>query len=193
VSRRKVALLAILGGFAFGVGLNVTGVAPIPRGPVGVGSPPPDGHFGIVVLPAGRADHDGSVYTTMYLSDTWPVAATLLSITPMGVTDSAQVAMLGTAVGDPTNGLALGATWDPGPGWGNPIPIAGATIPTGGPGKYLLVLVGVHPTTAGDAAVSWFSVDYAIGPFRFRSVDETSVLVCAAPGATTRYPESCTP
>jgi hypothetical protein len=189
VRRRLLTLVVVV--VAIAIGLNVTGVVPVPGGPVGVASQPPGGQFGLAIMPAGRTDPNGTVYTTLYLTSSAPVAATLISVTPMDVTAGAQVSVFGTAAYDESSNLALGSAWDPGPGWQNPDPAAGATIPTGGPGHYLLVLVGIRATTPDDAAVGWFRIDYSVGPFRFQSVDETSILLCAVAGTPSAYPEPC--
>ncbi len=188
--KRLLMLLAVASAIA--IAINVTGVVPIPGGPVGVASPPESGQFELAIMPEGRTNPDGTLYTTMYLIDSSPIEARLIAVTPMDVTARAQVSVLGTAIYDGSSDLALGSTWDPGPGWQNPGPVAGAAIPTGGAQHPLLVLVGIRATTAGDAAVGWFRIDYSVGPFRFRSVDETSILICAIAGTPTAYQNPCT-
>jgi hypothetical protein len=180
-----------LGVAALAIGLNVSGVAPIPGGPVGVPGPPPPGSFGIAWLPTGRAGTDGTLFTTLTLGSDWPVGATLVSVAPEVATAPTVVAVLGTHPNTAADGLMLGAVTDPGAGWRDPAPIGDATIPVSGGPTYLLVLVKISPATQGDAAVRGFWLDYSVGPFRFRSFDETSILVCAAPGTTSSYPDSC--
>lgn len=194
MSRRSRAALWIAGILVVGVGLNVAGVAPIPAGPVGAAALMPSGNFTISVSPAGRVGTDGATYTTLALRSRWPMTATLISVTPVLATQPTVVRVLGSLPNrDPSAGLVLGSVRDPGPGWQHPAPIAGATIPTGdGPANLLLVLVEIRPTTDGDAAVGGFWLDYAVGPFRFRAADETAVLICAAPGTPTSYPDQCT-
>jgi hypothetical protein len=180
-----------LGVVGLAIGLNVIGVASIPGGPVGALGPPPPGAFGFTLLPPGRAGTDGTMFATLNLASDWPTGATLLSVTPDIATAPTVVAVLGTHPNSAAGGLGLGAVSDPGAGWRDPDPIGGATIPVSGGPAYLLVLVKVSPTTQSDAAVSGFWLDYSVGPFRFRSFDETSILVCAAAETTSSYPDTC--
>jgi hypothetical protein len=190
-SKRRTAILAVAAIVAIALGANITGLVPIPGGPVGVASPP--GGFGMTLLPAGRAGTDGSLYTTLTLFSNWPVSTTLLSVTPALATAPTAVTVLGTHSNPVGGGLDLGAVADPGPGWAHPDPVSGSTIPTGGdPANLLLVLVKVSPTTVGDAAVAGFWLEYSVGPFRFRSFDETGIIVCAVSGTPSSYPDCST-
>lgn len=176
---------------AAGVGLNVTGVVPIPGGPVGAGSTVPDGQFTLTILPGPRGTDHATVYTTLFLDSTWRIGPRLLSVTPLGANPASSVTIVGTEPIGESGILSIGASWDPGPGWSSPGPVAGAVIPERGNVRHLLVLVGISATRPADASIRGFQIDYAIGPFRFRSVDQTSILVCAETGATSSYPEYC--
>lgn len=96
MSRRRTTVLSIAGILVIGIALNVTGVVSIPVGPVGLASLPPAGSFEITLLPAGRAGTDGSIYTTLTLSSSWPTTATLISVTPERATPATVVRVLGT-------------------------------------------------------------------------------------------------
>lgn len=190
MSRRGVAFSTVVV-LAIGIGINVTGIAPISGGPVAADAPLPDGQFALATTQQLRPAGAVTLYTTLVLDSTWSVEPTLLSVTPIGANKVASVRVLGTSSIEGPTDLVIGSAWDPGPGWSAPGPVAGASIPVRENGRYLLVLVGISATGPEDAWVRGFQIDYAVGPFRFRSVDQTAILVCAAPGAVSSYPEYC--
>ena len=109
---------------AIGIGINVTGIAPISGGPVAADAPLPDGQFALATTQQLRPAGAVTLYTTLVLDSTWSVEPTLLSVTPIGANKVASVRVLGTSSIEGPTDRVIGSAWDPGSGCSVPGPVS---------------------------------------------------------------------
>lgn len=156
--------------------LNVTGVVPIPTGPLGDHQPavPDNARTTLNHDPQASAQ-----YLTALVNNTGPVAVTIVRVTPIGTSVPGSVEVLGSKIfnrDDPAeygpdgmSQIVLGIQPDPGPGWTTPQPVTGVTVEPEGSAQRQgrAFLVRVTPDPARETVVLRFDVEYAIGPFHF--------------------------
>jgi hypothetical protein len=173
---RWPALVLVLG---VGVLLvaNITGVAPVPNGPLGghEAAAPDPGGVSTLNYVADRAH----IYLTPLVENTGLVPVTIVRVTPVGVTVPGSVRVIGSLpinMDDPAergpdgmDTIALGVQPDPGPGWGSPQPVAGVTVDPKGTAQHQgrAFLVEITPDPTQETGVLRFDVEYAIGPLHF--------------------------
>ena len=171
---------------------NATGTALIPIGPLG-------DHQSAVRDPGGAStvNYDPqrtALYLTALVENAGPLPATVVRVTPVGVTVPGSVEVVGSMLfnsDDPaehglggTDRIMLGAQSDPGSGWDSPQPVTGVTVDPKGTAQYQgrAFLVRVTPDPTQDTAVLRFDVEYTIGPFHFITTAwgpiGTTVVVC---------------
>jgi len=191
---RKVArpiLLALLAILAIGVALNVTGLIPIPVGPLGDHQP--------ALADSARSTLDyvpsrTAVYLSALVENTGPIAATIVRVTPVGVSVPGSVTVLGSlpfnsndrSQSAPTGlpRVLLGVQQDPGHGWTSPDPVTGVSVDPKGSAQYegraFLVRIAADPTQV--TTVLRFDVEYTVGPFHFLTTAwgpvGTTVVMC---------------
>jgi hypothetical protein len=172
--------------------LNVTGLAPIPTGPLG-------DHAATVPDPGGVSTLDfepkrSRIYLSAVVENAGPVPVTVVRVTAVGVSVPGSVAILGSLPfnsddpaeqqqgGLPT--ILLGVQPDPGPGWASPQPVTGGSVAPQGKAQYkgraFLVRVTQDPTRV--TAVLRVDVEYTIGPLHFLTTAwgpiGTTVIMC---------------
>jgi hypothetical protein len=171
--------------------LNVSGVFPLPAGPLGV-------HQGALPDIARSTVNYDPQRTALYLSplveNTGPVPVTIVRITPVGTTVPDSVEILGSLpfnsddpkeeLRDGTGLITLGVQDDPGPGWAKPQSVTGVTVDPKGSAQHQgrAFLARINPDPAQITTVLRFDVEYTIGPFRFVTTAwgpvGTTVVVC---------------
>ncbi len=171
--------------------LNVTGVAPIPTGPLGDHEPPVrDIAWSTLNYVPVRTIH----YLTPLVENTWSLPVTVVRLTPTGVSAHGSVDVVGSLpfdYDDPsernpdgTDKVALGIQASPGSTWDHPDPVTGVTVPPRGEalhaGRAFLVRITTDPVW--DTYVTRFDVEYTVGPFHFLTTAQgplgTTVIVC---------------
>jgi len=192
-------LLAVLVILAIGVALNVTGLIPIPVGPLGDHQP--------AIADSSRSTLDyvpsrTAVYLSALVENTGPISATVIRVTPVGVSVPGSVTVLGSlpfnsndrSQSAPTGlpRVLLGVQPDAGPGWTSPDPVAGVSVDPKGSAQYqgraFLVEITADPTEV--TTVLRFDVEYTVGPFHFMTTAwgpvGTTVVMCprALPNGT---------
>jgi hypothetical protein len=173
------------------LGVNVSGVAPVPVGPLGDHQPAvPDSARSTLDYQASRS----AIYLSPFVENTWPVPVTIVRVTPVGTTVPASVEVLGSLPfnsDDPaeqqvdgSDRVMLGIREDPGPAWAHPQAVTDVTVEPKGKsvheGRAFLVRITPDPTQ--ETGVLRFDVEYTIGPFHFVTTAlgplGTTVLVC---------------
>jgi hypothetical protein len=196
--RRAPSRLAVAVGVVLVVlvGANVTGLAPIQGGPMGeLRDRTADQSFEEVASAADRVR-----YTTALAENNWPVPITILSVTAVGAEEDPAVTLVGAkayaSVGD---GVILGFQEDLPAVWQSFDPIAGITVQPRGSAQHagVAILIRFDPVRDRDVLLRDVVIDYAVGPFRFRSSAGSAIglaiLVCPAQAGATDHPEFCPP
>ena len=173
------------------LGLNVTGVAPIPIGPLGAHQPTvPD----IAGSTLNYDPQNTATYLAALVENTGPLTATVVRVTPTGVTVPGSVEVIGSLpfnMDDPserlpdlTDRIVLGVQPDPGSGWASPQPVTGVTVDPKGSAQHQgrAFLVRVTPDPTQETAVLRFDVEYTLGPFHFLTTAwgalGTTIVIC---------------
>jgi len=172
--------------------LNVTGIAPVPTGPLG-------DHQPAVRDPGGASTLDyvaqnTNIYLTALVENAGPLPATVVRVTPIGITVPGSVEVLGSLpfdTDDPGERLPegmdrimLGVQPDPGPSWRSPQPGSGVTVDPKGSAQHQgrAFLVRITPDPTQVTAVLRFDVEYTVGPFHFLTTAwgpvGTTVVMC---------------
>lgn len=173
--------------------LNVTGIAPIPIGPLG-------DHAAAVPDPGGVSTLNyepqrSQIYLSAVVENAGTVPVTVVRVTPVGVSVPGSVAVLGSMPfnsDDPTeqlpgsglNRVLLGVQPDPGPGWASPQPVTGGSVAPQGTAKYKgrAFLVRVTQDPSQVTTVLRVDVEYTIGPFHFLTTAwgpvGTTIIMC---------------
>ncbi|HYO42594.1 MAG TPA: hypothetical protein VES19_05280 [Candidatus Limnocylindrales bacterium] len=171
--------------------LNVAGGVLIPVGPLGDHRPiGPD----VAVSTLNYQPQRESLYLTPLVENTGPLPATVVRVTPTGVTAPGSVEILGSLpfdLDDPAqrgadgmSAIAIGIQEDPGPAWAHPGPVDGATVlpHDTSPNSGRAFLVRFTPDPGTESVVLGFDVEYTIGPLRFLTTAwgpvGTTVIVC---------------
>jgi hypothetical protein len=174
--RWLVAVLAAVTGVTL-LALNVTGIAPIPTGPLGDHQPAVSDGAGATTVPyvLQRVPE----YLTPLVENTGPFSATIVRVTPTGTTIPGSVVILGSLPfnrDDPAESgpdgmdrITLGIGPDPGPGWASPQPVTGVTVEPERAGQHQgrAFLARITPDPTEETAVLRFDVEYTIGPLHF--------------------------
>jgi hypothetical protein len=171
--------------------LNVTGIAPIPIGPLGDHQPAvPDNAVSTLNYDPQRS----AEYLTALVENTGPVPVTVVRATPIGASVAGSVEVLGSQPfnsddpgehgPDGLDRIMLGIQQDPGPGWTSPQPVTGVTVDPKGSAQYQgrAFLVRVTPDPTQETVVLRFDVEYTIGPFHFLTTAwgplGTTMVIC---------------
>jgi hypothetical protein len=173
------------------VALNMTGVLPLPRGPLGIHQAAiPDSARSTLDYDPQRA----AIYLTPLVENTGPFSVTIVRVTPVGTTVPGSVEVLGSLpfnTDDPTEHLAdgtdritFGIQPDPGPGWAQPQSVSGVTVAPKGSAQHQgrAFLARITPDPTQTTTVLRFDVEYTIGPIHFVTTAwgllGTTVWVC---------------
>lgn len=171
--------------------LNGTGIAPIPIGPLGDHQPAvADNAMSTLNYDPQRA----AEYLTALVENTGPVPVTIVRVTPIGMSVSGSVEVVGSQPfnsDDPSergpdgmDRIMLGVQPDPGLGWTKPQPATGVTVDPKGSAQHQgrAFLVRVTPDPTQETFVLRFDVEYAIGPLHFLTTAwgplGTTVVMC---------------
>lgn len=192
LSRRRIVVGVAAAIVVTVVALNVAGVVPVPTGPLGAHQPAVRDGGGVSTL--NYDPHVGAVYLTALVENTGPIAATIVRVTPIGVTVPGSVVVLGSLpfnsddpnerLPDRTDRIMLGVQPDPGPGWSNPQPSSGVAVDPKGSAQHQgrAFLVRVTPDPTRETVVLRFDVEYTVGPFHFLTTAwgpvGTTVVIC---------------
>jgi hypothetical protein len=174
------------------LGLNVSGLAPIPIGPLGdhqPAVPDPGGASTLTYSP-----QNNGTYLAALVENTGPLPATVVRVTPTGVSVLGSVEVIGSLtfneddpaerLPDLTDRIVLGVQQDPGPGWASPQPVAGVTVDPRGAARHLgrAFLVRITPDPTQETTVLRFDVEYTVGPLHFLTTAwgavGTTVVIC---------------
>jgi hypothetical protein len=191
-NRWRIAVgLGVVIAFAL-LGLNVTGAAPIPIGPLG-------DHKASVRDPGGVSTlrysaQNTATYLSAQVENTWPITATVVRVTPTGVSVPGSVEVIGSLpfdeddpaerLPDMTDRIVLGVQPDPGQGWAIAQPVAGVPVDPRGAAQHQgrAFLVRITPDPTQVTAVLRFDVEYTVGPFHFLTTAwgaiGTTVVIC---------------
>lgn len=178
------------------IAANIAGLTPIPGGPLGdLTTSEPDAGFEIVTQ-----HQDQPIYTTVLAQDNWPIPVTILSVAALGVGGRpASVTLVGARRFGAADGTILGFQANLPLIWQSYEPIAGITVQPRADAQDagVAILVRLDPVDDRDIAVAGFVIEYALGPFRFRSTALSAIgsamLICAADPTPTQFPEFCPP
>jgi hypothetical protein len=190
-SRSRIAVVPVVA-VAVLLGINVTGAAPLPTGPLGDQQPAVRDPGG-----ASTVNYDPKVaalYLTALVENTGPFPVTIVRVIPIGVTVPGSVQVVGSMpfnTDDPSEKLPggldrimLGVQPDPGPGWNSSQPATGVTVDPKGPahhqGRAFLVRISPDPTQ--ETGVLRFDVEYTVGPLHFLTTAwgplGTTIVMC---------------
>jgi hypothetical protein len=191
-SRKRIAVgLAVLIVVTL-LALNVTGIAPVPTGPLG--------DHQTAVRDGGGAStlnydpQNSAIYLTALVENAGPLPAVVVRVTPTGVTVPGSMEVIGSLpfnsddpderLPDGTDRVMLGVQPDPGPSWTRPQPVTGVTVDPKGSAKHQgrAFLVQVTPDPTQVTAVLRFDVEYTVGAFHFLTTAwgpiGTTVVMC---------------
>ena len=192
VSLAIVAIAAVI----VVVGANATGLQPVQGGPLGaLRDRTADESFEIAATAADRAR-----YTTALAENDWSVPVTILSVSAIGAEHDAAVTIVGAKAytGEET-GAILGFQEDLPPVWQTFDPIAGMTVQPRGAAQHagVAILIRFDPMADRDVVLRDVVIDYAVGPFRFRSSAGSAlglaILVCPTQAGASDHPDLCPP
>ena len=175
-SRTRIAIGAVAAIVLVLLALNVTGIAPVPTGPLGDHEPAVSD---VAVTTMGHDPAGTPVYLVPVVENAGPLSATVVRVTPTGVTVPGSVEVLGSLPfdeeassehgSDGMDLIVLGIALDPGPAWSTPQPVIGVTVePRRTEHRQgRAFLVRVTPDPAQETTVLLFDVEYTIGPLHF--------------------------
>lgn len=191
-SRKRIAVGLVALIVVTLLALNVTGIAPIPNGPLGNHQPAVRDGGGASTL--NYEPQTTAIYLTALVENTGPLPATVVRVTPTGVTVPGSVEVVGSLpfnsddpserLSDGMDGVMLGVQPDPGPRWGRPQPVTGVRVDPKGLAQYQgrAFLVRITPDPTQATAVLRFDVEYTVGPFHFLTTAwgpiGTTVVMC---------------
>jgi len=157
--------------------LNVTGNTLLTTGPLGDYHEPDEDSINEIAdyVPGEQT----ALYFTADVDNSGPTAATIVRITPLGMTVPAAVQIVGSLPynsddpgemnQDREDLILLGTQSDPGPAWANPQPNTGVSVEPKGSaqhgGRAFLIRISSDPTQ--ETQVQGFAVEYTVGPFHF--------------------------
>ena len=170
--------------------LNITGVVPLPMGPLG-GQQPAARDVAWSTMPFSPSP--SPLYLVPFVTNGGPFSATIAAVIPRGVSVPGSVEVLGSLPfdredpaqirADGTHGVILGIEREPGPAWADPDPVAGAALEpteTGLTGRAFLVRFTPDPRR--ETVVLRFDVEYTVGPFHFLTTADsalgTTLIAC---------------
>jgi hypothetical protein len=164
--------LAVAGALA----LNITAVVRLPVGPLGTSDDPGDGHQ-MALAPQDAPDE---VFTTVILTNEWPVPATIEAMRPIVRRGGAEI--LGaqpydTATLREGQQLVLGGVRQRPDEWAGNHSVAGTQVPAAAEGIGVVALVRVWTEAGAATDVAGYEIDYRVGPFAFHAISTTNSLV----------------